>query len=202
MQFYFCFFFLSKNTLFFKLPLIFLNIFKCTFCLIYFLKIYYILSSIFLKKNIYFFLPINPFFFSSNAKVRESLLSRRLLLPSFSVQRIPNCIKYKPFSTNDSTYLLPRGPSKMAAPTRSEALSLLRSLLRTARHFCDYNIREYTKRRALDGFRHNRNLSDPPSISSAYADGKAQLEVAKRQSAVYSLYAPKVKSIMEAHRTN
>ncbi|KAA0057977.1 LYR motif-containing protein 4 [Cucumis melo var. makuwa] len=90
----------------------------------------------------------------------------------------------------------------MAAPTRSEALSLLRSLIRTSRQFCDYNIREYAKRRVVDGFRHNRNLSDPSSISSAYADGKAQLEVAKRQSAIYSLYAPKVKSIMEAHRIN
>ncbi|KAG7021536.1 LYR motif-containing protein 4, partial [Cucurbita argyrosperma subsp. argyrosperma] len=90
----------------------------------------------------------------------------------------------------------------MATPTRSESLSLLRSLLRTARHFCDYNIREYAKRRAVDGFRHNRNLSDPSSIVVAYADGKAQLEVAKRQSTVYSLFSPKVKSIMEAHHTN
>ncbi|XP_022134602.1 LYR motif-containing protein 4-like [Momordica charantia] len=90
----------------------------------------------------------------------------------------------------------------MATPTRTEALSLLRSLLRTARHFCDYNVREYAKRRAVDGFRHNRNLSDPSSISSAYADGRAQLEVARRQSTVYSFFAPKVKSIMDPHPAN
>ncbi|XP_018835863.1 LYR motif-containing protein 4-like [Juglans regia] len=82
-------------------------------------------------------------------------------------------------------------------PTRSEVLSLFRSLLRTARQFSDYNIREYTKRRTIDGFRLNRTLSDPDSITSAFSDGKAQLEVAKRQSIIYSLYAPKVKSIMD-----
>ncbi|CDP17498.1 unnamed protein product [Coffea canephora] len=32
-----------------------------------------------------------------------------------------------------------------ATPSRGEVLSLFRSLLRTARGFSDYNIREYTK---------------------------------------------------------
>ncbi|KAJ1701596.1 hypothetical protein LUZ63_001375 [Rhynchospora breviuscula] len=84
-----------------------------------------------------------------------------------------------------------------APPTRAEALSLLRSLLRTASKFNDYNVREYIKRRSLDAFRENKSLSDPSSLASAFSDGKAQLEVAKRQAVVYSLYAPKVKSIME-----
>ncbi|XP_058070283.1 uncharacterized protein LOC131219252 [Magnolia sinica] len=85
----------------------------------------------------------------------------------------------------------------MATPARADILSLFRSLLRTARSFSDYNIREYAKRRTVDGFRLNRNLSDPSSISSAYSDGKSQLEVANRQAIVYSLYAPKAKSVME-----
>lgn len=84
-----------------------------------------------------------------------------------------------------------------AAPTRPEILGLYRALLRAAREFRDYNIREYTKRRTIDGFRENQNLTDPESISSAYAEGKNQLAIAKRQAVVYSLYAPKVKSIME-----
>uniref|UniRef100_J3MNH4 Complex 1 LYR protein domain-containing protein n=1 Tax=Oryza brachyantha TaxID=4533 RepID=J3MNH4_ORYBR len=83
------------------------------------------------------------------------------------------------------------------APTRGEVLSLLRSLLRTARQFSDYNIREYTCRRATDAFRENRALRDVAVAAAAYADGKKQLEVAKRQAVVYSLYAPKAKSIME-----
>jgi LYR motif-containing protein 4 len=84
-----------------------------------------------------------------------------------------------------------------APPFRAEVLSLLRSLLRTASKFNDYNVREYVKRRSLDAFRENKSLSDPSSLASAFSDGKAQLEVAKRQAVVYSLYAPKVKNIME-----
>uniref|UniRef100_A0A7N0ULM1 Complex 1 LYR protein domain-containing protein n=1 Tax=Kalanchoe fedtschenkoi TaxID=63787 RepID=A0A7N0ULM1_KALFE len=78
--------------------------------------------------------------------------------------------------------------------SRSEILSLFRSLYRTARQFPDYNVREYIKRRTADGFRLNR---DAPDAAAVFADGKAQLEVAKRQAVVYSLYAPKVRSIME-----
>jgi len=85
-----------------------------------------------------------------------------------------------------------------AAISRGEILYLYRSLLRTARQFCDYNIREYTKRRTIDAFRQNQNLTDSLAISAAYSDGKTQLDVAKRQAVVYSLYAPTIKSVMEA----
>eukprot|EP01018_Ginkgo_biloba_P007306 Gb_11046 [translate_table: standard] len=84
-----------------------------------------------------------------------------------------------------------------AAPSTSEVRSLCRSLLRIARKFPDYNIREYMKRRTIEGFKQNRDLSDPSAVISAFSDGKLQLEVASRQAVVYSLYAPKVKSIMD-----
>ncbi|NP_001150714.1 catalytic/ oxidoreductase, acting on NADH or NADPH [Zea mays] len=84
-----------------------------------------------------------------------------------------------------------------AAPTRAEVLSLFRSLLRTAKQFSDYNIREYTRRRAADAFRENSALSDAPSAAALFAVGKQQLEVAKRQAVIYSIYAPKAKSVME-----
>ncbi|XAR65517.1 hypothetical protein NMG60_11009663 [Bertholletia excelsa] len=87
--------------------------------------------------------------------------------------------------------------SHVPPPGRSEVLALFRSLLRTAREFSDYNIREYAKRRTIDAFRLNKDLSDPSAVSAAFSDGKSQLEVAKRQAVVYSLYAPKAKSIME-----
>ncbi|KAK7261688.1 hypothetical protein RIF29_28005 [Crotalaria pallida] len=83
------------------------------------------------------------------------------------------------------------------APSRPQILSLFRSLLRVAHNFPDYNIREYMKRRTIDAFRQNRNLSEPPSICSAFSDGKSQLDVAKRQAVVYSLYAPQLRSVME-----
>ncbi|KAL6973425.1 hypothetical protein U1Q18_027606 [Sarracenia purpurea var. burkii] len=77
-------------------------------------------------------------------------------------------------------------------PRRAEILSLFRTLLRTAREFADYNIREYTKRRTVDTFRQNKDLSDPSAVSAAFSDGKSQLEVARRQTVVYSLWAPKI----------
>ncbi|XP_068667278.1 uncharacterized protein [Aristolochia californica] len=83
------------------------------------------------------------------------------------------------------------------APSRAEVLSLFRSLLRTARNFSDYNLREYTKRRTVDGFRENRDLSDAVSISSAFSKGKSQLEVAKRQVYVYSVCGSGMKNVME-----
>ncbi|CAA6657421.1 unnamed protein product [Spirodela intermedia] len=81
--------------------------------------------------------------------------------------------------------------------SRAEAFSLLRSLLRTAAKFSDYNIREYVRRRTIDGFRENRGLTDPSAIASAFSEGRSQLEIAKRQAVVYSIYAPQVKNIME-----
>ncbi|KAM1011403.1 hypothetical protein ACFX2C_046745 [Malus domestica] len=64
---------------------------------------------------------------------------------------------------------------------------MLRFFLQVARKFTDYNIREYTKRIVVDAFRHNRNLSDPSSISVMFSNGKAQLEVAKQPSSRASL---------------
>ncbi|CAN8264826.1 unnamed protein product [Cochlearia groenlandica] len=81
--------------------------------------------------------------------------------------------------------------------TKFEALSLCRSLLRAGRQYPDYNIREYAKRRALDGFRMNKSLADPSKVNEAYAEGKAQLEVVKRVLKVYLAYPPKTKNIME-----
>ncbi|KAL9671804.1 hypothetical protein QQ045_009377 [Rhodiola kirilowii] len=79
-------------------------------------------------------------------------------------------------------------------PSRSETLSLFRSLYRVSRQFTDYNIREYIKFRTVDAFRENRNLADAEAV---FADGKAQLEVAKRQAIIHSLYPPKLRSVME-----
>lgn len=84
-----------------------------------------------------------------------------------------------------------------ATPSAAQALSLFRSLLRAAREFPDYNIREYTKLRTTDAFRHNATLSDPNSISTAFAHGKSQLAVVKRQAVVYSLYDSPLRSVME-----
>lgn len=82
-----------------------------------------------------------------------------------------------------------------AAPSPAQARELYRALVREARKFSNYNVREYVKRRTVDGFRDNH--AAPGAAAAAYATGKEQLEVAKRQAAVYNLYAPRVKSIMD-----
>ncbi|KAH9607334.1 hypothetical protein KSS87_017548 [Heliosperma pusillum] len=99
------------------------------------------------------------------------------------------------FKSGFVAYQVVSSISKIMGPP--EVVTLYRSLLRTARKFPDYNIREYVKRRTMDAFRLNKTLDDPSAISSAVADARSQLEIAKRQAVVYSLYAPKVKSIME-----
>ncbi|KAK9682113.1 hypothetical protein RND81_10G051400 [Saponaria officinalis] len=88
-------------------------------------------------------------------------------------------------------------PAASPLPPRSQTLAIFRSLLRVSRKFPDYNIREYVKRRTTDAFRQNKTLTDPSAVASAIADAQSQLDIAKRQAIVYSLYAPKVKSIME-----
>jgi hypothetical protein len=53
------------------------------------------------------------------------------------------------------------------------------------------------KRRIIDGFREYKDQRDPLFVEAAYKRGLQQLQVARRQAVVYSLYAPRVKSIME-----
>ncbi|MCO5570879.1 hypothetical protein L7F22_024608 [Adiantum nelumboides] len=87
----------------------------------------------------------------------------------------------------------------MAAPPPSaaEVKALLRAFLREARKFSDYNIREYVKRRSRQGFHQHQHASSPEVAATAFSEGRELLDVAKRQAIVYSLYAPKVKNIME-----
>lgn len=78
-----------------------------------------------------------------------------------------------------------------------QALSLYRELLRTGRKFSSYNIRHYIIRRTKEEFRKAKDWSDNEQILAALEEGKKQLEVAKRQRVVYSLFSPPVKSVMD-----
>ncbi|KAF2544824.1 hypothetical protein F2Q70_00020001 [Brassica cretica] len=53
------------------------------------------------------------------------------------------------------------------------------------------------RERTLDGFRINKNLSDPSNVEEASAESKAQLEVVERMLKVNLVYPPKTKNIME-----
>ncbi|ORY37826.1 iron-sulfur cluster biosynthesis protein Isd11 [Rhizoclosmatium globosum] len=69
----------------------------------------------------------------------------------------------------------------MSAPTRTEALSLYRNLLRSARLFSNYNFRNYVVRRSTDAFRHFKSETDASILAAAFQKGLAELGVAKRQ---------------------
>jgi phage terminase Nu1 subunit (DNA packaging protein) len=78
-----------------------------------------------------------------------------------------------------------------------EVLGLYREFLRVGRKFTNYNVREFVKRRAKEGFHEGKELTDAAAIAAALKQAKEQLAVAQRQSVVYSLFAQPVKSIME-----
>lgn len=89
-----------------------------------------------------------------------------------------------------------------AAPSSAEVIHLFKALLREARKFPNYNVREYVKRRVKDGFKENRSATDPTVVAAAWENGRQSLQVAQRQSVVYSLYAPRTKSIMDIKITD
>lgn len=84
-----------------------------------------------------------------------------------------------------------------AAPPRSEVLRLYRALLREGRKFSSYNVREYVKRHTKESFREHSGERDPETVARLVARAEEQLEVARRQVVVYSLFAPRLKSIMD-----
>mmetsp|Transcript_99894 Transcript_99894/g.242959 ORF Transcript_99894/g.242959 Transcript_99894/m.242959 type:complete len:92 (-) Transcript_99894:106-381(-) len=87
-----------------------------------------------------------------------------------------------------------------AGMARTEALSLYRNLLRQARVFKDYNFREYALRRTRDGFRAHQSLAPgSEEAQRALAEGRAQLDIVKRQSVINAMYA-QAPSVMEQQR--
>ncbi|GMH37363.1 hypothetical protein BSKO_05236 [Bryopsis sp. KO-2023] len=82
-------------------------------------------------------------------------------------------------------------------PTAADVRALYRAFLRQGELFPQYNIREYIKRRAREGFEAQRKTTQPEAIEAAWKKAKEDLEVAKRQAVVYSLFSRPQKSVME-----
>ncbi|XP_072318226.1 LYR motif-containing protein 4A-like [Eucyclogobius newberryi] len=76
----------------------------------------------------------------------------------------------------------------MAAPARSQAISLYKMLLRESGKFPSYNYRTYALRRVRDAFRENQTVQDPELIHSLLQEGTRNLQVLQRQVAVGQLY--------------
>uniref|UniRef100_A0A8C5M813 Complex 1 LYR protein domain-containing protein n=1 Tax=Leptobrachium leishanense TaxID=445787 RepID=A0A8C5M813_9ANUR len=69
----------------------------------------------------------------------------------------------------------------MASSSRSQVLSLYKTMLRESGRFSSYNYRSYAIRRIKDAFREKKNVHDSHEIQSLVQRAKENLEVIKRQ---------------------
>ncbi|KAM9331762.1 LYR motif-containing protein 4 [Pholidichthys leucotaenia] len=76
----------------------------------------------------------------------------------------------------------------MAAPTRFQAISLYRMMLRESQKFPSYNYRTYALRRVRDAFRANRTVADPKTAERLVEEGRKTLEMIKRQVSIGKMY--------------
>ncbi|KAI8520224.1 PREDICTED: LYR motif-containing protein 4-like isoform X2 [Branchiostoma belcheri] len=77
----------------------------------------------------------------------------------------------------------------MAASTRSVVLSLYKKILRESKNFSSYNFRMYALRRTRDGFRANKDVTDPAKIQELIKQAEDSLQVIKRQVVIGHLYS-------------
>ena len=80
---------------------------------------------------------------------------------------------------------------------KDAALALFRNLLREGGRIRDYNFRSYAKRRARLGFEQSRDLRPGAEHDKAFAFGREQLELVRRQAVMSSMYTHE-KSVMES----
>lgn len=74
------------------------------------------------------------------------------------------------------------------APSRGQILQLYKQFMKNARHFNDYNFREYFLRRARLGFKENKEVHDPQTLSTLFVEAQRDLGVLKRQSVLSQMY--------------
>ncbi|KAL4435001.1 hypothetical protein ABPG77_003826 [Micractinium sp. CCAP 211/92] len=83
-------------------------------------------------------------------------------------------------------------------PSAAEARSLFREFLRLSRQFgTSYNIKEYVRRRAREGFHEAAAVKDASELAKLWEAAQQQLAVVRRQSVVYGLYSRRHKHAME-----
>lgn len=97
------------------------------------------------------------------------------------------------YEVNGNTLSSSPGPAEMVAQ-QNLTLRLYREMLRSAKHFTNYNFREYAMRRVREEFRIVR--SNDTESAKAYESGLQQLAMLRRQSTISSMY-PQGKHAME-----
>ena len=72
--------------------------------------------------------------------------------------------------------------------TSKEVLSLYKQLLGKAAKFTDYNYRTYARRRIVDAFKANKDLSDESIIKAKYNFGIDNLGMLQRQTTISQMF--------------
>lgn len=86
-------------------------------------------------------------------------------------------------------YILPHSASFNGSPSLS-----------IGHKFHNYNLREYVKRRARDGFREMQGIQDAQAADAAYATGKQSVDMIRRQAIIYSMYGRPIKNVIVSAR--
>ena len=68
-------------------------------------------------------------------------------------------------------------------------LALYKQLLRGARKFDDYNVKQYAIRRIRTGFRENIDVSDPAKVEALLTEARSSLGQVSRLVTINALYS-------------
>ncbi|GAB5365297.1 hypothetical protein AAMO2058_001045500 [Amorphochlora amoebiformis] len=72
---------------------------------------------------------------------------------------------------------------------RTASLKLYRNMMREAKHFKDYNFREYILRRVRTQFHRKMNVKDPQEAELLVQKGEETLGIIRRQKTIDNLYS-------------
>lgn len=72
--------------------------------------------------------------------------------------------------------------------TRTQILSLYKSLMRESQKFAAYNFRSYAVRRVRDAFKQHKLETDPDNLKKLVSEAYENLEVIKRQAVISRMY--------------
>ncbi|XP_026325424.1 LYR motif-containing protein 4 isoform X1 [Hyposmocoma kahamanoa] len=72
--------------------------------------------------------------------------------------------------------------------SKTQILSLYKSLMRESQKFANYNFRSYSLRRVRDAFKENKGLTDQKHIKKEIEFAKQSFGVIQRQAAIGDMY--------------
>ncbi|XP_043920792.1 LYR motif-containing protein 4 isoform X2 [Protopterus annectens] len=89
----------------------------------------------------------------------------------------------------------------MAASSRTQVLSLYRSMLKESKKFTSYSYRTFAIRRIRDAFRENKSCVDSSAVEAQIRKAQESLAVIQRQVSIGQMYAVQ-KLVIETSEEN